>query len=763
VGLNPIEYQITLIYLGPQRVLRDRIYRCKCELKRGETPDPGQTALPPLEVIPNVVRKSEPDGDALKAAHPYGEGAPPGDNTNPPGDPVYRITITDNHAVPGGMWRASLLSSGGDVFSKLDHYQIQGWMNDVTPAIPFRVIVRKRSGGTRVDLDTDVRVLIEVKDPAEEIELHALEGQPPEKTKRREFLEEFFGKYNHARARPTRGGDNGVDLFGGLRYPSSTHPGVQGPEVIRAAPYVPPPHVDRPSGELAAVPMGQFPPARPSQQGSHKVVLDVTKVKETVGDKTVDVGIADLALTPWNPDHPPPAAVPASGDNYRFLLTLIDNKDQDVRARQEKNKGVSLSDHGRRDLPLPRAYVTGRFVVWRRLDIRLVATVNGTGPGAVDWQRVREIYGRSLIEITDPADHQPLEREQWEAALLELFPDLESNAAFKDSQRMASEFSKWLFPTLVHQRIIDSKRGLDITHQMVRRLIERACRLNTPAIEPPPTVNTKQEDSDGLFVLICRPPMPGVQIPGEYIGDRMFWMVGSGSQRLATMICAHEIGHALYLRHSYDVDFALQTREFKGSQQQGEPELIKLIWPAYPRGSRAYMRDHDQADALGCLMSQTRPLDAEPCGLCTLTLRFYNRARIQGQYLREILRALQPVQIVRVEFRPERRRVDVFGEPLDIDRGDEHYYMALSRPMSFLTEHNQNFIGRIVLTQGDGQSGARWTANPKGQLRIKPRVPPAYGVLPGVISVQPGARGTAWLSFNWNGITAKTRPFKVVV
>ena len=229
------------------------------------------------------------------------------------------------------------------------------------------------------------------------------------------------------------------------------------------------------------------------------------------------------------------------------------------------------------------------------------------------------------------------------------------------------------------------------------------------------------------------------------------------------MICAHEIGHALYLRHSYDVDFALETREFKGSQQQGEPERIKLIWPAYPRGSRAYVRDHDQADALGCLMSQTRPLDAEPCGLCTLTLRFYNRARIQGQYLREILRALQPVQIVRVEFRPERRRVDVFGEPLDIDRGDEHYYMALSRPMSFLTEHNQNFIGRIVLTQGDGQSGARWTANPKGQLQINPRVPPAYGVLPGVIGVKPGARGTAWLSFNWNGITAKTRPFKVIV
>jgi hypothetical protein len=364
--LSAIEYQLTLIYMGPDRVKRDSIYRCKCELKRGRTPESGHTRLPPAEVIPNVVRQHEPDDDALKAAHPYGEGAPPGDNTNPPGDLAYRLTITDNHAVPGGTDLQVLLGRQGDAWSKLNHYQKQGWMNDVVPAVPFRVIVRKRVGGTRVDLDTAVRVLIEVKDPVEETELHPPQGRPPRKTKRRQFLERFFGKYNHARVYPTRGGDNGLDLFGGLRYPSSAHPGVQGTEAIRAAPYVAPPHIDRSPGKSAEVPIEQFTPASPSQQAPHKIVLDVTKVKETIGDEAVDVGIADFALTPWSPNHPPPAAVPASGDNYRFLLTLIDDQNQDVRARQEKNKDVWMTDHGRQNLPLPRAYVTGRVVVWRQ-------------------------------------------------------------------------------------------------------------------------------------------------------------------------------------------------------------------------------------------------------------------------------------------------------------------------------------------------------------------------------------------------------------
>ena len=63
---------------NPYRVTRDGTYRCKCELRKGETPQSGQVGLPPLELIPNLVHHTSPDEDTLKAAHPYNEGAPPG-------------------------------------------------------------------------------------------------------------------------------------------------------------------------------------------------------------------------------------------------------------------------------------------------------------------------------------------------------------------------------------------------------------------------------------------------------------------------------------------------------------------------------------------------------------------------------------------------------------------------------------------------------------------------------------------------------------
>lgn len=758
-SLNPIRYQLRLVYMGRDRVTRGSTYRCKCELKKGETPQSGPAGLPPLELIPNLVHHTNPDEDALKAAHPYNEGAPPGDNTNPSGDQVYRLAFTDNHAIPGGQDLETLLGRKGDGTSKIDHYLKQGWMPDVLPAVPFRVVVRKFSGGTPVPLDTPVRVLIEIKDPAEEIEVHPLRSQKPRKTRPRKFLEKFFARHNQPKANPTRGGDNDATVFRGLRDPSASHPGVQGTDVIRVAPYHAHPLADRPSGEPAKVGFEEFTPAT-SHQGSHKIVLDVTKVQETVDKKKVAIGVADFALTPWKPALDAPTAVPAGGDNYRFLLTLIDDQDQDVRTREEGRKRVSLIDHVREDLPLPRAYVTGRFVVWRRLDIRLVATVNGTGPGAVNWRRLRDIYGRSFIEIGGPPARVILDQTDWEGALLRQFPDLSSNPAFNDKKRMEGEFQQWLFPTLVHDRLVKSKKGLEHTRQMARTLIETACRSSrlNPRVNQPPTVNTKQTDSEGLFVLICKPPMPDVQVPGEYLGDRMFWMADSGNQGLAGMICAHEIGHALYLRHSYDADLTFEAREFKGSELGGKPFRIRLIRPTRP--SRAYVGDHDQRDALGCLMSQVRPLDAEPCGLCTLVLRFYDRVRLQSNYSEGILAGLRPVRIMRVELRGA-RQVDLFRKPGDLIGSGPYFFMALGRRVRFVAETGQKFRGRVVLTHGDGVTPAMWKATGKGQLKINPN-PKGIDVPLGAISVMPAGRGKARLNFSWKGITAVTPEFEVM-
>ena len=82
--------------------------------------------------------------------------------------------------------------------------------------------------------------------------------------------------------------------------------------------------------------------------------------------KKVKIGIADFILNP----------LPIGGDNYRFLLWLVDKSGKDVRDTKVNDADVSLLDDKKDDIPKPRAYCTGRFVIWRRVDIRLLLTAN---------------------------------------------------------------------------------------------------------------------------------------------------------------------------------------------------------------------------------------------------------------------------------------------------------------------------------------------------------------------------------------------------
>ena len=115
---------------------------------------------------------------------------------------------------------------------------------------------------------------------------------------------------------------------------------------------------------------------------------------ETVGKHKFKVGVVDFAFCPY----------PAGGDNYRFLITLEDGSGTDVRNTKENGRAVEL--RGMRDdlIPKPLAYTTGRFIIWKRMFIKLVVLVNDAPKSAINWAFIQGIYRKSFVDIVPPSD-----------------------------------------------------------------------------------------------------------------------------------------------------------------------------------------------------------------------------------------------------------------------------------------------------------------------------------------------------------------------
>ncbi len=385
VGLSPVKYSVTLHYLGEKYVKRDeKTYRCRYELKK----DAGDSMEGLPRTLPNVVSgEVVADQDGVDAATP---GLGP---KNPKDDEVYRVIVTDNHTLPDV--DARLLGNtgnpNGDRVSRPEYYRRgnRKWMKDVQPAVPFRVVVRKLQGPDdqeeQVDLDTKLKVVIEVKDPAEETAVHAAGDNDAVKN----FLKDFFKKYNRTDADPTGGDDNCLEYFRGFRKPSDSKPGIKASKVIRGAPLIRPPSPDTAMPE--ALKFSQI-----SAKGAYRtqlVKLDLNTVELEDKGRKVKIGIADFVFNP----------LPIGGDNYRFLVTLTDGSGKDIRETKVNGADVEVVDDKNAILPKPRAYCTGRFVIWRRLDVRLMLNANMLAAADIDWNKVKGYYRHAFTEVTDPS------------------------------------------------------------------------------------------------------------------------------------------------------------------------------------------------------------------------------------------------------------------------------------------------------------------------------------------------------------------------
>jgi len=622
--LTPVKYAISLQYLGEKYVKRDdKKYRCRYILKT----DAGASleALP--QCMENMVTGLVVDKDSEDASTPQGG------IKNPSADTVYRLLITDNHTLAES--DARLLgnsgSPNGNTVSKPAYYKRNNrkWMKDVQPAAPFRVIIRKFHGfdgkEEQVDLEDTLKVVIEVKDPVEETAVYA----PSDDDAVENCLDAFFKKYNRTDADPSEGDDNCLDFFKGLRKPSNSKPGVQASKVIKAAPYIKPPTLDTAKDDDL-----EF--KKISSKGNYKtmwVKLDVNNEKLTDGGKEIKVGVSDFVFNP----------LPIGGDNYRFLLWLTDKGGKDVRDTKVNGADVYLLDDKKADIPKPRAYCTGRIVIWRKIDIRLLLTANTLPAADINWGTVKGYYEHTFTEINGPIETIALPLTGWRQSIIDVFNGGAATGDYGNTDNFWPTgtnpgdptyndiYSVGMFPAFMLPRPGNATTDLrNLCNDILKKAVEALDPVQNPALTAEDRNITRT--GEGIYMLYARCNAGGLL--GVWLGNGKL-MVGEHTGAYAgetNETTTHEMAHGFFLRHSNTttqrrwnagtnswVPFVVQY-ETAGAASTTNISLIDPKWNCFPQ-------DHDQYYAFKCTMSYLQ--EQQFCAICALTLRFFDRIEVQ--------------------------------------------------------------------------------------------------------------------------------------
>lgn len=780
--LQPVRYRITLCYLGHARIAHDdATYRCKYTLEPGETPGSGAAFHErDPEKIPNIIRGNTKSEDEKRCSTPLDKG---GDNSKPEAshEKVYRVMVLDNH----GMRSADvdlLGQSPGDTESKVANYKKAGgdkrdWMPDVSPAVPLRIVVRKYLGDAQVSMTKPLKAVVHIKDPVEESAIYNTARAPV-----KDFLGKFFKKYNQGSADPNIGNDNCETKFKGKR---GTTAGVKAVDVLKKVPY-------------KKKPVAEAPPSDP------KVSVAFSELSAATANGTMDaefpielqdeddkkIGVADLAFLPY----------PAFGDNYRFLISLFDGT-QDVRDTKENGRSVELIDSVGDPIPKPRAYTTGRFVMWKRAEIKLVVLVNKTEKTIINWDAVIPTYRRAFIDLVKPDDtngYYKLTAQQWLTELKAVFTAdtvaLDALATAAAPNDLAATYKKFFFPKPLTDKYVDGGaasggkvqfNGGGLNGQifpMASRIIQHAC--TKLKLEFPGSTDGKKQGkvvrdrkSEGFYVVLMHNPSPTSNLLGESAGDRMFWFCVTETPTAADLAITsqtfqHEMGHAQYLRHSHTMGLlgggggGGDSARWQGATVGSVTPPIKNIrlFGSHPNQNNQVI-DHDQNDAYDCTMSYTCSRLALPipdfCGLCNLTLRFYDRVEIQksGEYRSVIQEGQKDLVIVSIELGGGnvwrlRQPPTVGANPKlpNIAVGGKYFIACVGKEFT-PTSNGSLITARTNLTiASTGGSTSHWSQAGGGSVALLGAGTSSSGHV--IIEMEGKTAGDVTLTFTRDGMTA---------
>lgn len=751
--LTPVKFSISLNYLGESYVKRDENkYRCKFQLQSNN----GNS----LETLPrritNIVSGDAVDEDSRKAATPQGG------LKNPTNDTIYRVLVTDNHTLAENDWKL-LGRPNGDNMSRPKYYKLHNrkWMRDVRPAAPFRVIIRQFQGldgsEEQVDLSKKYKVLLEIKDPVEETGQHAGPNHGPVK----EFQKDFFKKYNRTDADPNVGDDNILTSFKGFRKPSDSNTGVMPATVIRRADYVAPPTPETVTAE--ALSFNKLKMAKLCSGKKYWAKLEVKNIELVDGEKKVKIGIADFALRP----------LPIGGDNYRFLLWLVDDADKDIRTTKINGADVVLLDDEKNVIPAPRAYCSGRFVIWRKVDIRLLLTSNGLAAGDINWNTVRSYYRHVFTEINGPVETRALPLAGWRQSLIDVFNNGNATGDYAnmDNFRPAGSapgdgnynniYNQGLFPPFMLPPPDAKKKSSTDAQNLCNDILKKAVSALDPVQNPPLTAKKRniERTGEGIYMLYSKCNAGGLL--GCWLGNgKLFVAEHTGAYAGETNeTTTHEMAHGFFMRHAH----TNSQKRWDATNQEwvtfnvtytpagGAATAIQLINPK----ENCFPEDHDQEYAFKCTMSYLE--EEQFCGMCALTLRFADRVEIQkkSRFQDRIMRGFfedsttpaNTAKIVYLEYNNATPNNLVLKETIpSLTHNNTMYLMAVG-PERRYTAAGAAQRGRVNLSCAHKNPASLWKSSNTSVLTIK-----VIGTI--CIEIKGKTAGTATVTYSRNGKSA---------
>jgi hypothetical protein len=537
----------------------------------------------------------------------------------------YRIMVHDNHALKDS--ESDMLGSDGDKTSKTENYKNNNWIRDINPAIPLRIEVRKIKDGQEVEIDKDTLFLnFELSDPEEDLSPIDQGMNPP---RPKELIEKFGKTFKRLpNDDSSKEDDNAPEIFDGLRTadkkvsPSSVLFGTTIPLI--------------------------------------KVNEDVSRIS-IVPDKdssSKPIGLSDITFIP--------RAV--GGDNYKFIITVID----------KGNKKLQLVDDSSNQV---ENITTGKFTVWRRVMIDLLVTTDNVDLSYIDWKLVNKSYTAAFMEVIEPkgSNIKKYNESEWKATVRDYFKnDVGSPKASVRNDDTKFDYANFFLPDFVSNFPADDPDDWCWTHgeALAKKFLKKA--YSETGKKNPRTEDKNQDITPGLYMFLCKDLHDVSSALGMYMGDREFFMVTVGD---ATCTFTHEMGHAIFLRHS--------LIRFDDTNKITE-DIRNKNW-----------LDHDQNDAISCTMSYSNDFFGSDgktkraknavewhfCAVCLLTLRFYDRIKISDDVAAQklICEKLKPIQITDKSFNP------IPGAAASIKKNASKDFKALAKEEGIINNDGIDF------------------------------------------------------------------------
>jgi hypothetical protein len=523
----------------------------------------------------------------------------------------YRILIHDNHAAMSTETAdagRNVLGAGADINSKPDCYYTNNWMRDVRPAVALRVTIKKWAAGVQVNMSPDeVFVTWKVQDPEEEYDQV---DKCRNSARPKQFLKDFFKHFKRKTGdASSKVDDNCSEMFGGARQRDGV---IDACEVLFATPF------DATSARVGIGNLPRFndPPGTPSSD-LYRGKRAQSEVKPGAGSDGKPIGISDVIF------YPPAIA----GDNYVFCIGLA--------SASGSNLDFVDPDGNR-----AKSYQTGLFTNWLKIAIDLLVTFDNINANAINWTDVKNAYAAAFVEVVPPtgASIVKFDEATWKIVVKKYLTDIGKPDAVINNNAIYN-YAQYFLPALPGLTRADCW-----THgnALGKRFLDRAYKDKG---KTSPRTDLVQDDTPGLYVFLAKDLQAVSTALGQYMGEREFFMVTVGD---LTCTFAHEMGHALYLRHS--------LTSFDASN--ADPSKWATNDVAHTRGA---WLDHDQKDAIVCTMAYENDYygadGATPrvangvqwhfCAVCLLKLRLWDTVKLRGnaRFRKFIYSQMKPLKL----------------------------------------------------------------------------------------------------------------------